>query len=110
MTHAIYRVARFEIVGPYTLAVTFTDGTRQDINFRPVLRGVLFGPLRNLEMFNAVGLDPEVGTLAWPNGADFDPATLHDWPVVCDELATLAKTWAEPAEDQTSTRMEPTRR
>ncbi|MDQ2899086.1 MAG: hypothetical protein M3Y07_04705 [Acidobacteriota bacterium] len=30
-------------------------------------------------MFNQVHIDPEVNTLVWPNGADFDPATLHDW-------------------------------
>ena len=54
MTHPIHRVARFDIVGPYTLSVAFTDGTTQEIDFRPVLHGALFGPLRDLAMFNAV--------------------------------------------------------
>ena len=53
MTHPIHRVTRFEIVGPYTLAVVFADGTSQEINFRPVLHGALFGPLRDLAVFNA---------------------------------------------------------
>ena len=69
MTHPIHRVARFDIVGPYTVTVVFMDGTTQEINFEPVLRGALFGPLRDLAMFNAVVLDQEVGTLTWPNGA-----------------------------------------
>jgi uncharacterized protein DUF2442 len=95
MTHAIHRVERFDIVGPYTLAVRFEDGTEQRIDFRPVLEGELFGPLRNPNVFNAVSLDTEVGTLTWPNGADFDPATLHDWPQVRDELVMMARGWAE---------------
>ena len=86
MTHPVHRVARFDVVGPYPLAVAFTDGTEQRINFRPVLHGAVFGPLQDLATFNAVTLDSEVGTLAWPNGADFDPATLHDWHAVCEEL------------------------
>jgi hypothetical protein len=91
--------------------VAFTDGTTQEIDFRPVLRGALFGPLRDLAMFNAVALDQEVGTLTWPNGADFDPATLHEWPSVCVELAARAQSWAEPTnEPRANTRMEPTRR
>jgi len=98
MSHAIHRVARFAIVGPYRLSVWFADGTQQDIDFRPMLRGALFGPLRDPATFNAVTLDAEVGTLTWPNGADFDPATLHDWPQVCEELAARAQTWAEPSE------------
>ena len=112
MPHPIHRVARFDIVGPYTLSVTFTDGTTQDIDFRPVLHGALFGPLRDLEVFNAVILDQEVGTLTWPNGADFDPATLHEWPAVCAELAARAQAWTEPTPNQprANTRMEPTRR
>ena len=56
-----------------------------------MLQGALFGALQDLPTFNAVTLDPEVGTLVWPNGADFDPTTLHDWPNVCDELASRAR-------------------
>ena len=112
MPHPIYRVARFDIVGPYMLAVAFADGTRQQINFRPVLHGALFGPLQDLATFNAVALDQEVGTLTWPNGADFDPATLHEWPAVCAELTARAHAWTEstPNEPRANMRMEPTRR
>ena len=112
MPHPIHRVARFEIIGPYTLSVTFADGTQQRIDFRPVLHGTLFGPLQDLAMFDAVVLDQEVGTLTWPNGADFDPATLHDWPLVRDEFAERAHAWAQstPNGPQADIRMEPTRR
>lgn len=112
MIHPIHRVSHFSIVGPYTLSVAFSDGTEQRIDFKPVLHGGLFGPLQDLATFDAVTLDPEAGTLVWPNGADFDPATLHDWPQVRDELATRARGWAEPARDQprAGTRIEPTRR
>jgi hypothetical protein len=78
MSHPIHRVARFSIIGPYTLSVAFADGTEQCIDFKPVLYGALFGPLQDVATFNAVTLDVEAGTLVWPNGADFDPATLHD--------------------------------
>ena len=111
MAHLIYRVARFSIVGPYILTVAFTDGTEQRIDFKPVLHGSLFEPLQDLATFNAVRLDPEVGTLVWPNDADFDPATLHDWPDVCEELAARSRAWNVPSSEQrANTRMEPTRR
>jgi hypothetical protein len=95
MTHAIERVEGFEIVGPYTMALRFEDGTLQRIDFRPVLEGELFAPLQNPTVFNAVSLDTTVGTLTWPNGADFDPTTLHDWHMVGDDLARMARGWAE---------------
>lgn len=111
MPHPIHRVTRFSIVGPYALMVGFADDTEQRIDFRPVLHGQLFGPLQDLATFNAVRLDTEVGTLVWPNDADFDPATLHDWPNISQELAARARTWAVPPGDQRAdTRMEPTRR
>lgn len=94
MSHPIHRVASFVHAGPYTLRVSFTDGTEQHIDFRPVLEGALFGPLQELDVFNGVRLDVEAGTLVWPNGADFDPATLHDWPQIGHELIARAATWA----------------
>ncbi len=111
MSHPIHRVTRFSIVGPYTLVVAFADGSEQRIDFKPVLHGVLLGPLQDLATFNAVTLDAEAGTLVWPNGADFDPAMLHDWPQVGDELAARARTWRDSASDQrrANPRMEPTR-
>jgi hypothetical protein len=111
MLHAIHRVTGFTVVGPHTLSVAFADGTQQSINFEPVLHGPLFGPLQDLAIFNGVTLDAEVATLVWPNGADFDPATLHDWPAVKDELATRARQWADSAPSgRANESMEPTRR
>ena len=91
MTHGIYRVVSFEIVLPYTLSIRFDDGSEQTVNFEPVLTGELFGPLRDLNLFNQVRIDPEVSTLVWPDGCDFEPATLHDWPEVVGELTTQAR-------------------
>jgi len=93
MSHPIYRVRSFDIVAPYTLCVRFDDNTEQTIDFRPVLAGEMYGPLRNLELFNQVRIDPEVETLVWPNGADFDPATLHEWPANEQAFRELARRW-----------------
>jgi hypothetical protein len=110
MVHPIHRVAHFEISAPYTLVVSFTDGAKQVIDLEPVLFGPLFGPLRDLVTFNGVRLDAEAGTLTWPNGADFDPSTLHDWHAVRDEFAARARGWEGSASHKASDRMEPTRR
>ena len=93
MMHPIHRVTAFAIVAPYTLRVDFEDDTHQVIDFLPVLAGKFYGPLRDLHFFNQVKLDQEVHTLVWPNGADFDPATLHDWPRYQEALVQRAKTW-----------------
>ena len=80
MRHPIYRVKSAEVVAPFTLRIRFDDGLERRIDFSPILAGALFGPLRDAAVFNQVRVDPEVHTVVWPNGADFDPATLHDWP------------------------------
>jgi hypothetical protein len=97
MTHEIHRVVDFEKVAPFTLRVQFEDGTRQIIDFRPVLEGELFGPLRDPSVFDQVRLDPEAHTLVWPNGADFDPAMLYNWPETGPKLRALAATWTVAA-------------
>lgn len=92
--HLICRVVNFEIVAPYTLRVAFDDGTSQTIDFQAVLFGEMYGPLQDERLFNQVEIDPEARTLVWPNGADFDPAILRDWPDYADEMRDMAKHWA----------------
>jgi hypothetical protein len=94
MSHAIYKVKSFSIVTPYTLNVDFNDGSSRRLDFRPALVGEIYGPLRDLKLFEQVALDREVPTLVWPNGADFDPATLHDWPEKTEEVAAAVENWS----------------
>lgn len=91
--YSFHRVTSFDRVGAHTLRVEFADGSWQTIDFTPVLAGELYGALQDPELFGQVRLDPEVHTLVWPNGADFDPATLHDWPLVVEELTIRAQVW-----------------
>jgi len=97
MNHRICHVRRFEIVGAYTLQIEFDDRTQQTIDFQPILAGELYGPLRDRALFDRVGIDPEVRTLVWPNGADFDPAVLHDWPEHAEHFRARAREWEEAA-------------
>lgn len=93
MSHAIYRVTSFELLALYTLRVTFDDDTQQTIDFEDVLGGDLYRPLRDPALFDQVRIDPEVHTLVWPNGADFDPETLHNWPRYREALIERAQQW-----------------
>jgi len=94
MYHKLHKVTGFEIVGDYIIRVTFDDDTEQVIDFELVLYGEMWGPLRDLALFNQVMLDSVAHTLTWPNGADFDPETLRNWPDYEDELVTRAQQWA----------------
>ena len=103
MTHPIYRVCSLEKLAPYTLRIRFEDETERIIDFRPVLAGEIYGPLRDPSLFNQVQIDPEVCTLVWPNGTDFDPATLHDWPQYFEALVAAAQRWESGSQGERET-------
>lgn len=94
MAHPIYRVTSVELLGTYRLKVGFDDGSTREIDLEPILEGEIYGPLRDATVFASVEIDPEVHTLVWPNGADFDPAILHDWPEHESAMRQLARKWA----------------
>jgi len=87
MSHPLHDVTGFDLVTRYTLRVRFNDGTEQVIDLETVLYGEMYAPLRNPQFFDQVRLDPQTKTLIWPNGADFDPYVLHEWPRVREQLA-----------------------
>jgi hypothetical protein len=94
MEHPIYRVTSVEPLGNYRLRVGFDDQSAREIDLGTVLEGEIYGPLRDPAMFATVSIDPEVSTLVWPNGADFDPVVLHDWPRYEPAMRELAKRWS----------------
>ncbi len=93
MKHPIHSVKTVAGIPPYTLRLSFGDETTQIIDLEPMLRGELYGPLRDESVFGQVSIDSEVHTVIWSNGADFDPATLHDWPVQGPALIAQAQRW-----------------
>jgi hypothetical protein len=93
MAHNIHTVIGFEKVGTYTLKIQFDDDSIQIIDFWPLLRGELYSPLRDARFFDQVQLNADEGTLVWPNGADFDPATLHDWECVGPAMIQMTAMW-----------------
>lgn len=97
MRHQIHRIIDCQLLPPYSLKLKFEDGLSRVIDLERVLEGEIYGPLRNPTFFSNVMIDPEVQTVIWPNGADFDPAVLHDWPLHSDAFEQAAKIWKQRA-------------
>jgi len=94
MEHPIHRITSVDHLGDFRLRVSFDDGITRDLDLEAVLEGELYGPLRDPSVFAKVTVDPEVHTIVWPNGADFDPAILHDWPKKQAAFQRLAAGWS----------------
>ena len=73
----IVHVINARCVGNYRLHLEFEDGRIGELDFSEEEWGGVFEPLRDPEFFNQVELDEDLGTIVWPNGADFAPETLH---------------------------------
>ena len=95
MKHLIARIKSVSVPGLYKIHVVFADQTERTIDLEPLLYGAMYGPLRDPSLFRAVTVDSEVGTIVWPNGADFDPATLYRWDSYESELRDRALTWSK---------------
>lgn len=69
------QVIRAEYLGSYRIHVAFDDGIAGPVDFSLWLDGPVFEPLKDSDYFRGFQLDG--GTVAWPNGADIAPETLH---------------------------------
>ena len=65
-------------VKDYILRLRFDDGAEGDIDLGAELYGEVFEPLKDLARFREFSVHPELGTVVWPNGADFAPEFLRE--------------------------------
>jgi hypothetical protein len=74
----LIEVTDVTVIGHYRLRLTFSDGLVGDVDLSDIRdRGNLFADLRDPGYFALVRVDPEVGTIAWPNGLDLAPERLY---------------------------------
>ncbi len=70
-------VVEARYLGGYVLWLRFSDGAEGEIDLEGELWGEVFEPLKDPAYFAQVRLDPELDTVAWPNGADLAPEFLR---------------------------------
>jgi hypothetical protein len=74
----LHDVTAVEVIGDFRVRLTFADGTIGDVDFAEHnWRGVM-EPLADPAYFARVRIDPEAGTIAWPNGVDMAPEPLYE--------------------------------
>lgn len=62
----------------YKLYLQFEDGTEGIVDLQKLIEFTgVFEPLRNYDYFRQVEVNPELGTVRWPNEADLDPNVLY---------------------------------
>jgi hypothetical protein len=73
----IPRVTEARHTADYRVWLRFHDGLEGEIDLADVLWGPVFEPLKSVDEFSKLYIEPEWHTLAWPNGADLAPESLY---------------------------------
>jgi hypothetical protein len=74
----LVEIRSVRVLREFEVELTFDDGVVRRIDLDPYLRGPIFEPARaDAAFFRSVRVDPEIGTIAWPNGADIDAQVLR---------------------------------
>ncbi|MEA2339204.1 MAG: hypothetical protein QOE82_3211 [Thermoanaerobaculia bacterium] len=71
-------VVEARYVSGHTLWLRFEDGTEGEVDLASELHGPIFEPLHDQAYFASVRVNPDTGTIEWPNGADVAPEFLYE--------------------------------
>jgi Protein of unknown function (DUF2442) len=63
--------------GDYKLILSFEDGLERLVDLAAELDGEIFEPLKNMDYFKKVRVNPDLDTIVWENGADMSPDFLY---------------------------------
>jgi hypothetical protein len=93
--HELHSIKAANVIGPYSLRLTFEHGFQRDVDLSPMLHGKRFGPLRDPKCFARVRINPDLETIEWLTGAGFDPETLYHWDWYSEDLRAMAEKWED---------------
>ena len=65
-------------VSGYKLLLSFEDGSVRLVDLEPHLDGEIFEPLKDINYFKTVWVNPDLDTIVWDNGADMSPDFLYE--------------------------------
>ena len=72
-------VTAVEVLDGHRLLLTFEGGERREVDIASIVTfdGV-FEPLREIDYFRRVRVEPDLGTITWPSGANLCPDVLYE--------------------------------
>lgn len=71
-------ISHVKYIKGYTLQVTFNNGVVKLVDLQHELEGEVFEPLKQIEVFRRVTVNPDTKTIEWENRADFAPEFLNE--------------------------------
>jgi hypothetical protein len=71
-------VVEAKVLSGYRVYLRFEDGVAGELDLGNMIKFVgVFAKLRDQSEFAKLHVDPDAGTIVWPNGADLDPDVLY---------------------------------
>lgn len=65
-------------VSGYKLLLTFENRVVKLVDLEPYLDGEIFEPLKDIDYFKTVRVNPDIDTIVWGNDADVSPDFLYE--------------------------------
>ncbi len=74
-----FDVVKVNVLDDYRLYLQFSDGKAGELDIAKLVPFIgVFALLKDRAFFNAVTINPDIGTICWANGADLAPSYLYE--------------------------------
>jgi hypothetical protein len=78
-------------VSGYKLLLSFEDGSVRLVDLQGELEGEIFEPLKDINYFKHVRVNPDLDTIVWENGADMSPDFLYALGIPATDYRTATR-------------------
>lgn len=81
-----YDITGFKKLDGYRLELEFENGQKGVVDLSSYARrGGVFTRFADMEYFNSISLNTELGVLCWPGGVDIAPETIYEAAMVAEK-------------------------